>query len=769
LDLPYSNAVAALDNYIQTKVKVQRDGRTYTYRDLCLSARNKECPGNKHVQILSDFYQHGFNLTYPTVRMGTISGYLGSSLGGVKVAYGKNDTIILASAQAWLMVYHLQFFPQNVSQISGLWEKAFEKLMKEYKDPYIDITFFHSQTLAEELKRNADSLIPRFVFAFTILVIFSVACSMAFIDGTFYVDWVLSKPIQAILGVVNAGMGIVATIGLMNLIGVAYNDIIGVMPFLVVAVGVDNMFLMVAAVKRTNRTDNPEIRIGKCMSDAAISMFITSLTDSLSFAVGTITTIPAVQVFCIYTAVAMILTFVFQITFFAGCLALATRWEAQNLHCVFLRKVVPEEEMKSVSIFSRILWLGSLPDKDPNNLEKNIREPAAASFFRDWYAPVLMQPAIRALACVWFFIYIGFSVYGCMQLREGLEPVNLLVEDSYAIPHYRTLEEFFWHYGPSVQIVVNNAPDLRDPRERQRMKAMAHSFASTKHTIGDDSLEFWLLEMERYYEKEIGLNISNPEFYGLARHFFAAKKNDLWPDDVKWSKLSDGTPYIKSFRFLVGMRDISSSVEQQETTKIMREVASRYPTYNVTSFHPLWMFVDQYEIILPNTIQNIIVAIIVMIVIALLFIPQPVCAMWVAFAIASIDLGVIGFMTLWNVKLDAISMITIIMSIGFSVDYAAHIAYGYVSSKQPLPSERIREALAALGWPLTQGAISTILAVIVLADIPAYMIVTFFKTVFLAIVLGLLHGLVFLPVILSLFVRGQPNDMDDTDDEKPQF
>lgn len=113
--------------------------------------------------------------------------------------------------------------------------------MKSYEDPNIEITFFHSQTLAEELKRNAESLVPRFVLAFTILVLFSVACSMSFIDGTFYIDWVLSKPIQAILGVLNAGMGIAAAIGLMNLIGVPYNDIIGVMPFLVVAVGVDNM------------------------------------------------------------------------------------------------------------------------------------------------------------------------------------------------------------------------------------------------------------------------------------------------------------------------------------------------------------------------------------------------------------------------------------------------------------------------------------------------------------------------------------------------
>ena len=218
------------------------------------------------------------------------------------------------------------------------------------------------------------------------------------------------------------------------------------------------------------------------------------------------------------------------------------------------------------------------------------------------------------------------------------------------------------------------------------------------------------------------------------------------------------------------MRDIATTVDQQETTALMRKIASEYPRYNVTTFMPLWLFTDQYDLVVPNTVQNVGIALLVMVIIALLLIPQPMCAIWVTLAIASIDVGVVGYMTLWGVNLDAISMITIIMSIGFSVDYSAHITYGYVISKHKLPRDRISEALGALGWPLTQGAISTILAVIVLADVPAYMIVTFFKTVFLSITIGLLHGLVFLPVTLSLCVRGfcavSMNSSDDFEEEE---
>lgn len=105
--------------------------------------------------------------------------------------------------------------------------------------------------------------------------------------------------------------------------------------------------------------------------------------------------------------------------------------------------------------------------------------------------------------------------------------------------------------------------------------------------------------------------------------------------------------------------------------------------------------------------QDIIVAVACMLVISALLIPQPVCSFWVAVTIGSIDLGVLGFMTLWNVNLDAISMITIIMSVGFSVDYSAHITYAYVISKESTTSARVCDALGDLGWPVAQGFFKT--------------------------------------------------------------
>lgn len=81
------------------------------------------------------------------------------------------------------------------------------------------------------------------------------------------------------------------------------------------------------------------------------------------------------------------------------------------------------------------------------------------------------------------------------------------------------------------------------------------------------------------------------------------------------------------------------------------------------------------------------------------------------------------------------------------MDLSAHISYSFTVSIGT-PEEKIATALDELGTPIFQGAFSTILGISVLAAVDAYAVVTFFKTVFLVMVFGLMHGLVYLPVML---------------------
>ena len=195
----------------------------------------------------------------------------------------------------------------------------------------------------------------------------------------------------------------------------------------------------------------------------------------------------------------------------------------------------------------------------------------------------------------------------------------------------------------------------------------------------------------------------------------------------------------------------------------LREICAQYSTdeFEVTVFHPFFIFIDQYLKIFPSTLQTTFGTAGIMIVVCLILLPDWRCAVCVTLSIISIEIGVIGYMTWWGVRLDGVALINLIMCIGFSVDFSAHICYHYLtaSSKDDLgyamlAEDRIKASLYALGIPILQGAFSTILGVLGLAFAPSYIFVTFFKMIFLVIMLGAFHGMILLPVLLSIMGPG---------------
>lgn len=353
--------------------------------------------------------------------------------------------------------------------------------------------------------------------------------------------------------------------------------------------------------------------------------------------------------------------------------------------------------------------LGTVADPDPNNTRVNFTPSFATRFFNDWYGPFLMQPIVKGIVIVLLGIYLTFGIWGFTHVREGLKPVNLLVRDSYAIPHYETLEEYFWRIGPEVQIVVNNATDLSTAAARDEARQMVAAFTNTSHSVGEKSVQFWLnnyltiLQGPHHLEFEL-LEEKPWLFYRILRTELNNTAYSYLASDVNFGDPSK-PDLVTSYRFSIGLKNIQSTNDQKAAMNEMRNVAGKFPERNITTFNLFWLFADQYEMILPNTMQNSLIGVCSMVVIAILLIPQPLCSIWVALAIFSMDSGVIGFMTWWGVNLDAISMITIVMSTGFCVDFSAHIAYGYVISDEELPAKRVCQTLAALGWPIVQGTV----------------------------------------------------------------
>lgn len=167
------DAVKQLNQHIVKNILVFHEGNNYSFEDLCLHTPSGECFSSQQVDAVY-LLRHalGVNVSYPIFHVGEDVVYLGSSLGGAKV----DEESHLISAKSWLMIYQMRFASAFELEVSGKWEVEFQNAMANYDDPLLKITYFHSQTLSEELKKNADRLTPKFALTFMILVAFAVIC-----------------------------------------------------------------------------------------------------------------------------------------------------------------------------------------------------------------------------------------------------------------------------------------------------------------------------------------------------------------------------------------------------------------------------------------------------------------------------------------------------------------------------------------------------------------------------------------------------------------
>jgi len=122
-----------------------------------------------------------------------------------------------------------------------------------------------------------------------------------------------------------------------------------------------------------------------------------------------------------------------------------------------------------------------------------------------------------------------------------------------------------------------------------------------------------------------------------------------------------------------------------------------------------------------------------------------------------VDYFLLALVHFWSLTFNSLVVINIIIAIGLSVDYSAHIAHTYLLIK-PSPEcktldqkrqYKAQMALSTMGSSVFHGGFSTFLAIVALAPSKSYIFVVFFRMWFGIILFGLANGFLLLPVILS--------------------
>uniref|UniRef100_A0A1I7WSP7 WW domain-containing protein n=1 Tax=Heterorhabditis bacteriophora TaxID=37862 RepID=A0A1I7WSP7_HETBA len=314
-------------------------------------------------------------------------------------------------------------------------------------------------------------------------------------------------------------------------------------------------------------------------------------------------------------------------------------------------------------------------------------------------------------------IYWYFGVVGLLNIKTRLDAVKILPRDSPLQKPNDILSNVVWAEYHPVTILINTPFDVSNRNQTTRFWQM----------VGQDM-------------------------------------NDLM---TRFTGKINGR-IVDRFWLTVAYENTSSWETRIELMSDWRKVISRYSDLNATVWEPNGMFVDQMLSLKTVAMQTGVLTLACMAVVCAIFIPNPCSVITASVAIASISLGVMGFLSWWHFDLDPVVMAAVLMSIGMSVDFIAHVSYHYqLTNKKEIhdgkvvkipvcgPQEKLEHTLEAVGWPMIQAGVSTICCILPLLFLASYSTSVFVAAIFLVVSWGALHGLVL--QILPSFLGSLPD------------
>lgn len=145
--------------------------------------------------------------------------------------------------------------------------------------------------------------------------------------------------------------------------------------------------------------------------------------------------------------------------------------------------------------------------------------------------------------------------------------------------------------------------------------------------------------------------------------------------------------------------------------------------------------------------------------IGFLFIPHWGGFFFVCPLICMLYIELLGTLQFAGLYINAVTYVCLVISIGLLVDFIVHVLLRYYESKRLTREDKMKDTLETMGSSIFVGGLSTFLGVIPLAFSTSEVLSTVFTCFFAMVSLGVLHGIVFLPVILSIFGPTQGGHM----------
>uniref|UniRef100_A0A2K6UUP9 Patched domain containing 3/pseudo n=1 Tax=Saimiri boliviensis boliviensis TaxID=39432 RepID=A0A2K6UUP9_SAIBB len=284
LDPATFTEVSKLDGAVQDLRAAQENGSQIQYQQVCAKYRAGCVPPNPllhawQVDKTLDLSSISFPIYNHSGHPLYLTGFFGGHILGGSLGMGQ----LLLQAKAMRLLYHLKTeLPEDDVQ-SKQWIINFLDQLNNIKKSLalkkIEVVHFTSVSRRLEFEATSQTVVPLFHLAYVFIILFAVTSCCRF-------DCIRNKMCVAAFGVISAFLAVVSGFGLLLHIGVPFVIIVANSPFLILGVGVDDMFIMISAWHETSLADDIRERMSSVYSKVAVSITITTVTNILAFYTG---------------------------------------------------------------------------------------------------------------------------------------------------------------------------------------------------------------------------------------------------------------------------------------------------------------------------------------------------------------------------------------------------------------------------------------------------------------------------------------------------
>ncbi|KAF2199573.1 multidrug efflux transporter AcrB transmembrane domain-containing protein [Delitschia confertaspora ATCC 74209] len=719
---------------------------------------------------------------------------------------GWNESVL--DSRALVITWVVNNHPEGTEELERAmnWENSMKNLMHavqaEAKDRGLRLSFNTEVSLEQELNKSTNT--DAKIIAISYIIMFLYA-SLALGATTLTVRSILRNPanmlvqskfLLGVVGILIVLMSVSASVGLFSAAGIKVTLIIAeVIPFLVLAVGVDNIFLIVHEFERVN-ISHPEgsvpERVARALGRMGPSILLSATTETVAFSLGCAVGMPAVRNFAAYAAGAVFINALLQVTMFIAVLALnQNRVEAKRADCFPFVRVNRADD----GYLNGGIGHGA---GEEGGLQK---------FIRKTYAPALLGKKTKvAILAVFFGIFTaGLALFPKVEL--GLDQRIAIPSDSYLIPFFNDLYDYF-EAGPPVYFVTKEL----NVTHREEQQELCGRFATCHQNSLANVIELESKRSDISYISSSAANWLDDFFYWLnpdnskcctdsdGKPCFA-KRNPPWnftlsdmPEGFefisyinRWIEapttedcplggkaaysnalvIDDERLSIPASHFRTSHTPLRSQRDFIDAYTSARRIAneiSKDVNTEVFPYSKFYIFFDQYTSIMRLSAMLLGSALATTLVVTTILLGSLVTAIILTLTVAMTLTAIIGSMALMGVSLNAVSLVNLIICVGISVEFSAHIARAYTfpskSTMEKAPRHRFRgrdarawTALVNVAGSVVSGILVTkVLGVGVLAFTRSKIFEVYYFRVWVALcVWASTHSLVLLPVLLSLF------------------